>query len=130
MLFELPIQTLDPGPSTPKRGTKTNDVALPIWDEIDSDVVEEYNSSKDGAGTRRAEWEHRQSVSAAYWDPRGRSIVSTSYDNNLRRKFLHCGFYCNPVLGPIDMVSRFSMGHTTRSVRQRKSPFIQTVVPY
>jgi len=32
----------------------------------------------------RAEWTHTKSVSSAYWDPRGRSIVSTSYDDTIR----------------------------------------------
>jgi len=32
----------------------------------------------------RAEWAHKKSVSSAYWDPRGRSIVSTSYDDTVR----------------------------------------------
>ena len=31
-----------------------------------------------------AEFEHNKSVSSAYWGPRGREIVSTSYDDTLR----------------------------------------------
>lgn len=34
----------------------------------------------------RAEWAHKKSVSSAYWDPRGKSIVSTSYDDTIRRE--------------------------------------------
>ncbi|KAF9053743.1 WD40 repeat-like protein [Hymenopellis radicata] len=30
------------------------------------------------------EWRHDKSVSSAYWDPRGKSIVSTSYDDAIR----------------------------------------------
>lgn len=54
--------------------------------EFDSEVVTKYRESKKGAACLRGEWRHDKSVSSAYWDPRGRSIVSTSYDNSIRRK--------------------------------------------
>lgn len=43
--------------------------------------------SKAGSDTFRGDWRHDKSVSAAYWDVRGRGIVSTSYDDTLRRAF-------------------------------------------
>ncbi|KAF8625806.1 hypothetical protein AX15_005193 [Amanita polypyramis BW_CC] len=52
--------------------------------EFDSYKVTKYTESKRGKGTLRAEWPHGKSVSSAYWDPRGRQIISTSYDDTLR----------------------------------------------
>ena len=50
------------------------------------DTVEAHVESPKGKAATVAMWEHGKSVSAAYWDPRGRSIVSTSYDDKLRGK--------------------------------------------
>jgi len=52
--------------------------------------VEEFCKSTDGSTLLRAEWTHKKSVSSAYWDPRGRSIVSTSYDDTIRRGSSPC----------------------------------------
>ncbi|GBE82037.1 WD40 repeat-like protein [Sparassis latifolia] len=52
--------------------------------DFDSEVVEHFLASKQGQGCLRGEWRHNKSVSSAYWDPRGRSIVSTSYDDTIR----------------------------------------------
>ena len=46
--------------------------------------MEEFCEGADGSTALRAEWAHKKSVSSAYWDPRGRSIVSTSYDDTIR----------------------------------------------
>jgi hypothetical protein len=54
--------------------------------EFGADVVEEFVASKKGKDVLRSEWKHHKSVSAAYWDPHGRRIVSTSYDDTLRGK--------------------------------------------
>jgi len=62
--------------------------------ELTHDAVENFVESKEGEGTVRAEFTHGKSASSAYWDPRGRSIVSTSYDDTLR-----CGSY---LLGYMD----------------------------
>lgn len=70
-----PAPTASPGDST------ENDVN-PL--EFDAVTVSEFVESKKGKGTLRAEWRHDKSVSSAYWDPRGRGIVSTSYDDTLR----------------------------------------------
>ncbi|KAF9075245.1 WD40-repeat-containing domain protein [Rhodocollybia butyracea] len=82
--------------------TASNSKELRIWDvrklltivtdlsleestsELASDVVTKYRDSKNGSGLLRGEWRHNKSVSSAYWDPRGRSIVSTSYDDAIR----------------------------------------------
>lgn len=52
--------------------------------DFDADIVNEYLDSDAGKGGFRAEYKHDKSASSAYWDPRGRSIVSTSYDDTLR----------------------------------------------
>ncbi|KAF9464748.1 WD40 repeat-like protein [Collybia nuda] len=52
--------------------------------EFDSTTVTAYLQAKPGKSCLRAEWRHDKSVSSAYWDPRGRGIVSTSYDDTLR----------------------------------------------
>jgi hypothetical protein len=52
--------------------------------EFDSEAVTSYCTSDAGHGSLRAEWAHDKSVSSAFWDTRGRSIVSTSYDDNIR----------------------------------------------
>ncbi|KAF9265426.1 WD40 repeat-like protein [Marasmius fiardii PR-910] len=72
--------------------------AMQIWDvrklqtltskstpiEFDYETVHKFVDSSKGAECLRAAWRHDKSVSSAYWDPRGRSIVSTSYDDALR----------------------------------------------
>jgi len=52
--------------------------------KFDAATVSEFLETKEGKTCLRAEWRHDKSVSSAYWDPRGRAIVSTSYDDNLR----------------------------------------------
>ena len=52
--------------------------------EFDSEAVQKFVDSDAGHGSFRGEWRHGKSVSSAYWDPRGRSIVSTSYDDTIR----------------------------------------------
>ncbi|KAK2466875.1 hypothetical protein APHAL10511_001133 [Amanita phalloides] len=52
--------------------------------EFGSDIVTQYTESKRGKGTLRGAWRHDKSVSSAYWDSRGRQVVSTSYDDTLR----------------------------------------------
>jgi len=81
--------------------TASNSRAMKIWDtrnlrnipangpegpanEFDEDVINGFLSSSNGKTCLRGEWRHNKSVSSAYWDPRGRSIVSTSYDDTLR----------------------------------------------
>lgn len=78
-----------PGPSSPRSPSKHRNkpasvVTLPT--EVDSEAIEKFLASKRGEPTVRASWSHGKSVSSAYWDPRGRSIVSTSYDDTIRRK--------------------------------------------
>ena len=56
--------------------------------DFEVDIVNEYASGASGKGLFRAEFLHYKSVSSAYWDPRGRQIVSTSYDDTLRCKLI------------------------------------------
>ncbi|KAF8197453.1 WD40-repeat-containing domain protein [Pholiota molesta] len=52
--------------------------------DFDGSVIKDYSQSAAGKGLYRGEWKHNKSASSAYWDPRGRQIVSTSYDDTLR----------------------------------------------
>jgi WD40 repeat protein len=51
---------------------------------IPSEKVQNYQSSAKGKGLLRASYQHGKSCSAAYWDPWGRRILTTSYDDKLR----------------------------------------------
>ena len=57
--------------------------------DFDLDVVDNLIESAKGKGTIRGEYEHQKSASSAFWDPRGRQIVSTSYDDTLRRTLVY-----------------------------------------
>lgn len=52
--------------------------------EINAKELGEYMGTKKGKTTLRSEWKHGKSVTAGYWDPHGRRIVSTSYDDTIR----------------------------------------------
>jgi hypothetical protein len=54
--------------------------------EYSRDVVTKFADSKKGLGLLRGDWVYEKSCSSAYWDPRGRQIVSTSYDDTVRCK--------------------------------------------
>ncbi|KAH0826908.1 WD40 repeat-like protein [Lanmaoa asiatica] len=61
--------------------------------EFDFEKIQKFIESKKGSGALRGEHAHGKSVTSAYWDPRGRSIVSTSYDDTLRIWELDAGKY-------------------------------------
>ena len=96
----MPIDLLD----TAEQEVPEDDAARHVLN-FDSSIVQEYCASKAGKGTFRGEWKHDKSVSSAYWDPRGRQIVSTSYDDTLR-----CALVCFYRTTEIDFVN--SMGHS------------------
>ncbi|KAI1794521.1 WD40 repeat-like protein [Ganoderma leucocontextum] len=76
-----------PGPSTPRSPSKRqarSATAFAHPTEVDTEDIEKLAATKRGESTVRARWAHGKSVSSAYWDPRGRSIVSTSYDDTIR----------------------------------------------
>ncbi|ADV24174.1 Conserved hypothetical protein [Cryptococcus gattii WM276] len=52
--------------------------------ESDYHTVTSYLGSAKGKHLMRAKWQHGKSCSSAYWDPWGRRILTTSYDDNLR----------------------------------------------
>jgi WD repeat-containing protein 76 len=85
MLSKIPVASLPtPPPSSPIRPRgSTNPGPM----EVDSDAVSDFVQSKQGKGTLMAEWGHQKSVSSAYWDPSGRRIVSTCYDDTIRCEF-------------------------------------------
>lgn len=87
MLETLSSRSLRSAPNTPSSSSKGRDnsiVTLP--NEVDRETIDKLLAAKKGQSTMRARWQHNKSVSSAYWDSRGRSIVSTSYDDTIRRK--------------------------------------------
>lgn len=74
----------DDAPLTPPASLSDESATQTV--EFSSQVVSEFMESKKGMGCLRGESRHDKSVSSAYWDPRGRQIVSTSYDDTLRRE--------------------------------------------
>ena len=52
--------------------------------DFHTETVQEYLKTAKGKRGFRAEFPHGKSATAAYWDPRGRQILSTSYDDTLR----------------------------------------------
>ena len=48
------------------------------------DKVSHLMGSAKGKGLLRASFQHGKSCSAAYWDPWGRRVLTTSYDDKLR----------------------------------------------
>ena len=76
----------DAPPTPPASSPGPEEVSVHFSTEFDSSTVSKYIESKKGKGTLRAEWRHDKSVSSAYWDPQGRQIVSTCYDDTLRCK--------------------------------------------
>ncbi|KAJ7632675.1 WD40 repeat-like protein [Roridomyces roridus] len=84
---KLSTLSLDLTPPTPPPSSPGSPFLAPVGrvnNEVDADVVNEFVQSTKGKGCLRGEWRHDKSVSSAYWDPRGRGIVSTSYDDTLR----------------------------------------------
>lgn len=51
---------------------------------IGYDKVGHHLSGAKGKGLLRASYQHGKSCSAAYWDPWGRRVLTTSYDDKLR----------------------------------------------
>ncbi|KAJ6596949.1 WD40-repeat-containing domain protein [Mycena vulgaris] len=86
-LQTLSLDLSDHAPPTPPPSSPGGPFLAPVSavnTEVDSDAVSDFVNSKRGKGCLRGEWRHDKSVSSAYWDPRGRGIVSTSYDDTLR----------------------------------------------
>jgi hypothetical protein len=66
--------------------------------ELELKDVEQLDKPKGGLTTMRAEYNHGYAVSSAYWDPRGRSIMSTCYDDVLRSTYCRMITRALPVL--------------------------------
>jgi len=78
-LHDMPVTLLDQAAQETAAGESTHGTL-----DFDAGVVNKYVESTKGKGAFRAEFLHSKSASSAYWDPRGRQIVSTSYDDRLR----------------------------------------------
>ncbi|KAF8580875.1 WD40 repeat-like protein [Ramaria rubella] len=81
-LSALPVASLPTPPPSSPIGSKGGMLLSPM--EIDAEHIGNFLDSKRGKGTLLADWTHQKSVSSAYWDPSGRRIVSTSYDDTIR----------------------------------------------
>ncbi|KIK18943.1 hypothetical protein PISMIDRAFT_169387 [Pisolithus microcarpus 441] len=55
----------------------------PVDHDYDHETIQTFMGSTQGRGLMRAEFQHGKSATSAQWDPRGRSIVSTSYDDSV-----------------------------------------------
>ncbi|KAH9901093.1 WD40 repeat-like protein [Cubamyces lactineus] len=89
MLETLSSRSLRSAPNSPSPSSRASSKAkdnsvMTLPNEVDSEIIEKLLATKKGQSTVRAGWIHGKSVSSAYWDPRGRSIVSTSYDDTIR----------------------------------------------
>ncbi|KAI0673056.1 WD40-repeat-containing domain protein [Trametes maxima] len=88
MLETLSSRSLRSTPNSPSRpssrGKVEDDSSIVSPNEVDSETIQKLLATKKGQSTTRAAWTHNKSVSSAYWDARGRSIVSTSYDDTIR----------------------------------------------
>ncbi|KAF8798064.1 WD40 repeat-like protein [Phlegmacium glaucopus] len=78
------LNKISPSPLAGSDSTENEDSNIRRTLDFDLDVVENFVESAKGKGTLRGEYEHKKSASSAFWDPRGRQIVSTSYDDTLR----------------------------------------------
>ncbi len=90
-LHGMPVTLLDQAAQETTAGELTHGTL-----DFDAGVVNKYVESTKGKGALRAEFLHSKSASSAYWDPRGRQIVSTSYDDRLRCtlvSFFNCFFW-------------------------------------
>lgn len=75
--------------------------------DYDHETMQTFMGSTQGRGLMRAEFQHGKSATSAYWDPRGRSIVSTSYDDSLNLWELHAAKYDSlPVFPSFKPLSR------------------------
>lgn len=76
-----------PAPPVAKDGAEEKpSPRIETWpsSSIPYDRVAHHMESKKGHGLLRASYQHGKSCSAAYWDPWGRRVLTTSYDDKLR----------------------------------------------
>jgi hypothetical protein len=71
-----------------------------------------YMESKKGRGLLRASYQHGKSCSAAYWDPWGRRILTTSYDDKLRSERIGLMYG----IGNGTFADRSQFGRSTRNL--------------
>jgi WD repeat-containing protein 76 len=92
----MPISARDdsddsPAPAARTRGRGTPEVKPSGVQHIEEESIQNFIESDEG--TLRGDWRHDKSVTSAYWDPAGRRIVSTCYDDKLRSKFMCFQWY-------------------------------------
>jgi len=82
-LQTLAGQLSDSEPAKPGRDQAEESTLL----EYDYNAVTDFNNSEKDLGLLQGEWLHDKSCSSAYWGPHGKQIVSTSYDDTVRRGY-------------------------------------------
>ncbi|KZO95829.1 WD40 repeat-like protein [Calocera viscosa TUFC12733] len=82
---KLPPTPPRTSPSVSSASGKASEPAEPFYVDHE-DLLPLYSAQpgKRGYGLLKAQFEHKASASSAYWDPSGRKIVSTSYDDHVR----------------------------------------------
>lgn len=111
------------GSGSPRSPSKSKSdapsVVLGAPNMVDKEAVDKLLETKRGQTTMRARWLHGKSVSSAYWDPRGRSIVSTSYDDTIRSESMFAVH--NLKRHSLILDDAVSMGHAAFMVRQGRT---------
>ncbi|KAL1412140.1 hypothetical protein Q8F55_003143 [Vanrija albida] len=82
-LNPLAAEVLKPPPQPEGQDVKPRIDTYPT-SSVEHERVQKYMQTPKGKGLQRAAYQHGKSCSAAYWDPWGRRIVTTSYDDKLR----------------------------------------------
>ena len=84
-------EMLTPPPSSPTEENGSKPPRLDTYPEssIEYDKIGQHMGTARGKGLLRANYQHGKSCSAAYWDPWGRRVLTTSYDDKLRGTILY-----------------------------------------
>lgn len=92
-LSSLTPRTVDnlalPDPPADSKSDTAEHVNTQPTFSIPNDRIVSHMESNKGKGLLRASWQHGKSCSAAYWDPWGRRVLTTSYDDKLRGRSPH-----------------------------------------
>lgn len=78
-----------PMPKSEEKSDTAEHINTQPESNIEVDRVVKYMDTSKGKGLLRGSWAHGKSCSAAYWDPWGRRVLTTSYDDKLRGESLH-----------------------------------------
>ena len=83
----LSAEILTPPPSAKIEKGEKGKIETGPMSNVSAERTESYRTGGKGKGLERANFKHGKSCSSAYWDPWGRRILTTSYDDKLRGRF-------------------------------------------